>query len=170
MFHDLVRLSPLCSTFNPTGTLSATEFEEKQMKTNICIHAGRGINNICCCGRPLFTLDILVREQDQSLGPLGRVRVLLLLTRWLSVSCSPLTGHIYFSSFFSLLWATCWVLLPLLMSPSGQCAGSLSLRLQLFLSFLLHFLVMFFLIKKREKNVGKGITICQPAGILYIIY
>ncbi|KAF3860302.1 hypothetical protein F7725_000557 [Dissostichus mawsoni] len=64
----------------------------------------------------------------------------------------------------------CWVLLPLLMSPSGQCAGSLSLRLQLFLSFLLHFLVMFFLIKKREKNVGKGITICQPAGILYIIY
>lgn len=31
---------------------------------------------------------------------------------------------------------------------------------------------VFFIKKKRktEKNTGKGITICQPAGILYIIY
>lgn len=41
-------------------------------------------------------LDILVREQDQSRGPLGRFGGLLPLTRWLSASCSVLTGHFFF--------------------------------------------------------------------------
>lgn len=106
-------------------------------------------------------------------GPLLRFRGLLLLTRWLSVSCSLVTGHIYYYYFFFSLFKPCaGVSSQSFMSPSGQWL-CLSPRLQLFLSFLLLFLVMFFFFfnKKREKkSTGKGITICQPAGILYIIY
>lgn len=123
-FMTLCIFPLLCSTLNPTGTFFFCHTfwrRRKEKKKPICIHAGRGINNICCRGRPLFTLDVLVREQDQSRGPLGRFRGLLLLTRWLSVSCSVLTGHIYFFLvhlflvffFFFLPWAMCWVLLPL---------------------------------------------------------
>lgn len=105
----------------------------------------------------LSTLHILVREQDQSRGPLERFRGLLLLTRWLSVSCSVLTGHIYYSffflvQFFFLFFSLSHVLGP---PPTPSChpvASVLSLRLQLFLSFLLLFLVMFFFYKKKKKE------------------
>lgn len=137
---------------------------------------GRGIKivaGVTWCSHVTF----MVQERDQSRGPFWRFRGLLLLTRWLCVSCSVLKGHFFWVSFF--LFFLC----AGLSSHSSHvtqwpvCCFCLSSRLQLFLSFLLLFLVMFFFYKKKKrkkgeekKNTGKGITICQPAGILYIIY
>lgn len=125
-------------------------------------------------------LTFWCENRDQSWGPLGRFRGLLLLTRWLSVSCSVLTGHIYFFRFFFFfcLEPCAGFSSHSLMSPSGQCAGSLCPFVyscscpSSFSSLWCFFCFVFFFKekKKEKKNSGKGITICQPAGILYIIY
>lgn len=106
-------------------------------------------------------------------GPLLRFRGLLLLTRWLSVSCSLVTGHIYYYYFFFSLFKPCaGVSSQYFMSPSGQCADSVPSSTAVpVLTPSLPCDVFFFFNKKREKkSTGKGITICLPAGILYIIY
>lgn len=77
-------------------------------------------------------------------GPLLRFRGLLLLTRWLSVSCSLVTGHIYYYYFFFLSLSHVLVSPPNISCHPVASVLTLSPRLQLFLSLLLLFLVMFF--------------------------
>lgn len=116
------------------------------------------------------TVTCLFWWRDNSPGPSWRLRAQLLLTRWFSASCLATKGHFYIIIMIFFCLELCAGSPPTPSSPSVAIVLLQSVLWSTAVPVLPPSLPCdVFLNKKRRKKTGKDITICQPAGILYII-